>query len=105
MDLLYTWKDVERKMKRYLCDEDTSSIVNIDVYTEEIVITVDELQNKEKAYLELKNVFGKNYNESQRTIVLDKFNTEIHVIVNVDEYAKKQVKVTPLFSNVVYPLN
>lgn len=102
MDLLYTWKDVERKMKKYLCDEDTSSIVNIDVYTDEIVITVDELQKKEKAYLELKDIFGKNYNESQRTIILDKFNTEIHVIVDVDEYAKKQVKVTPLFSNVVY---
>lgn len=102
MDLLYTWKDVERKMKKYLCDEDTSSIVNIDVYTDEIVITVDELQKKEKAYLELKNIFGKNYNESQRTIVLDKFNTEIRVIIDVDEYAKKKVKVTPLFSNVVY---
>lgn len=48
MDLLYTWKDVERKMKKYLCDEDTSSIVNIDVYTDEIVITVDELQKKKK---------------------------------------------------------
>ena len=102
MDLLYTWKDVERKMKKYLCDEDTSSIVNIDVYTDEIVITVDELQKKEKAYFELKNIFGKNYNESQRTIVLDKFNTEIRVIIDVDEYAKKQVKVTPLFSDIVY---
>lgn len=102
---LYTWKDAERAVRNYLKDKELPFINGIDVYSDEIVIEVNDLNDleKEKNIEEIMaEIFGGNYVSSEKKVVFDLFQKELRVVIEFEDKKEKKRVITPLFSQVIY---
>ncbi|MCC8047280.1 MAG: hypothetical protein LIP12_17630 [Clostridiales bacterium] len=99
--LLYTWKDVERKLllERAKWGE---TIVEIETYTDELIIYVNNNDTQRTAESILNNIFGKKYDNKKKQIRLDLSNAFLQVIFENKENSTKKNVTIPLFKNVLY---
>lgn len=99
--LLYTWKDVERKL---LLSKDKweDIIVDFEVYANEVVVHVNEKKTKENVSDLLNEILDDRYDGEREKILLDLSGEYLDVSFEVDEGTKKAGVVTPLFRNVLY---
>lgn len=99
--LLYTWKDVERKLllnKEHL----EPVIVDIETYTNELIIYLKDETDKDSAICRLKSVLQENYDSEQQRIALNLPGEQLKVIFEVDEDPRHTNVMIPLFRNVLY---
>lgn len=99
---LYTWKDVERKVQSYFKDEKISYINRIEVYSDEIIVEVNDLKETSRIDQVMYAIFGENFSAEDQSVVFDVFEGELRVVVEVDEGDKRERGVTPLFKQVLY---
>lgn len=99
--LLYTWKDIERKL---LLNKDKwgTIITDIEVYTFEVLIYLNEENTENIASDILKMILDKKYDNEKKRILLDLSDEYLNVVFEVEESSKKNNNVTPLFKNVLY---
>ena len=98
---LYTWKDVERKM---LLNKDKwrSTIIDIETYTAEIIIYLNEQATKKDASNILNEILDKKYNDEKQRIILDLPDEYLNVIFESEEGGERTRIQAPLFKNVLY---
>lgn len=99
---IYTWKDIERIVKKNAENMGCLYITDIDVYHDEVIISISDMTKKDDAKCELKKILGNHYDMKNDYIRYDLFNKEIEVTWEMDETEKKSTEVYPLFSNVIY---
>ncbi len=99
--LLYTWKDVERKL---LLNKDKwgTVIADAEVYTDEIIIHYSEKEADNTVSNILSEIFEKKYDEESKRIVLDIPGEYLSITFEMEEYENKTNVVTPLFKEVLY---
>lgn len=99
--LLYTWKDVERKL---LLNKDkwVEIITDIETYTDKLIICLGEKAEKDIAIDILKEIFEKNYDDSGKRILLDLKNQYLSIFFEEGELFRTQETIIPLFKNVLY---
>lgn len=102
MDALYTWKDAERKIRMYFSKNIIPSVIDIDVYYDEIVIVMKKSDKNSEADILLDNVFGRSYDASKKRLYLDLSDTYMNVDIEVEDEEKKVKKIRPLFHDVIY---
>lgn len=97
----YTWKDVERKL---LLSKDKwgTAITNIDVYSGEVIIYLDKIENESIAVNALEIILDKKYDNERKRIWLDLPDEFLTVIFEIEESGDKTNVITPLFKNVLY---
>ncbi|MCI8517726.1 MAG: hypothetical protein HFG75_12830 [Hungatella sp.] len=99
--LLYTWKDVERYLllnrKRW-----GTTILDIETYTDELVINLRKEEDKSFAEKILEELLGKKYDGIEKKIFLDLQGEYLTVGFDVQEDTKKSAVMIPLFKNVLY---
>lgn len=99
--LLYTWKDVERKLllnrdkwKNIICD--------IETYLDELIIYLLPDKSKDAAEEILKVIFGEKFDSKNKKILLDLSGGCLDVSFEVGEDKEESTAVTPLFKKVLY---
>lgn len=99
--LLYTWKDVERKI---LLNRNKwkSVIADIEVYIDEVVVYVNNEKLKSSAEKILIDILGDRYSNPQKKVFLELADKSLNVIFEVDTDMKSQMVTVPLFKNVLY---
>ena len=99
--LLYTWKDVERKI---LLSKDKwgNVIVDAEIYTDEVIIHFGEKRNSEAASNILNGILGKNYDKENQRIMLELPGEYMTVAFELEEGGEKSSAMAPLFRNVLY---
>lgn len=99
--LLYTWKDVERKL---LLNKEKwkSVIVDVETYTDEVIVHISEKATEEDASNILNEALDKKYDEKKHRILLDLADGFLNVTFECDESGKKASTMMPLFKNVLY---
>lgn len=99
--LLYTWKDVERKL---LLNKDKweGIIVDFEVYINEIVIYIDKTKTQEDAAYRLADIMDGKYDNKKYMIMLDLPDEYLNVIFEFEEMKEKKRVTVPLFKNVLY---
>lgn len=99
--LLYTWKDVERKL---LLNKDTwkDIILNIETYTDEVIIYLASGKSPNAAEDILQNIFGEKYDDKNKRIQLDLPDGNIEVSCEIGESTEESVTTIPLFKKVLY---
>lgn len=97
--MLYTWKDVERKL---LLNKGKwrGVISDTEIYTDEVIIHLKEGPAEAGAKKILKNIFGKKYDGEK--ILLDLSDEYLDVSFEKDENEENDSVVTPLFRNILY---
>ncbi len=99
---IYTWKDVERKVKLHFCKYKYDFINSVDVYNTEMIISInekDKIGEVDKIFFEL---FGSNYDAEGSTIKLDQFQISLHVEIEVEEKQEIPNKSIPLFRDIIF---
>ncbi len=99
---LYTWKDAERAVRNYLKDHRVSFINEIDVYSDEIVIEMNDLEQEKNIGDIMTDIFGENYVSSEKKVVFDLFHKELRVVIEFEDKKEEKRAITPLFSQVIY---
>lgn len=99
---IYTWKDIDRLAKAISEKEECGYITDIDVYHDEILISLKNEENKEEARKELKKIFGSHYDMGKDLIRDDLFQRSIAITWETDEAEKRVREILPLFSDVIY---
>lgn len=99
--IFYTWKDVERTL---LLNKDKwdAVITDIDVYSREVIIYLEQEENESIAESILEMVLGKSYNKESNRISLDLSEEYLAVVFEMEESGNKTDVITPLFKNVLY---
>ncbi|MGM9572129.1 MAG: P-loop ATPase, Sll1717 family [bacterium] len=97
---LYTWKDVERCLYKNI-NEWKNVIGNIEVYSQEIFIYIQNKGKKEQAQQVLKQILGNNFNLEEKKIILDLNGKYLDVFFEESEIMRKS-SIIPLFSNILY---
>lgn len=97
---IYTWKDIERyclKNKKKW----QAKIANIEVYPEEIIVSVKSNENYSEAEKIFEELFPKNISEDKSYIKLDMQDKLVKIIYEEDiiDYEKKM---KPLFQRAIY---
>lgn len=95
---LYTWKDVERyiNLNRKRWEKD---IVDIEVYSSEMIVSVQSLQQIEDVRGLLSELFEKDVTDSLK---LELGQEKLSIIFEESEKQMNEDVITPLFSNVLY---
>lgn len=99
---IYTWKDLDRIVKKFRKEMKKSYIVDIDVYYDEMVISLNDIAKKENAKCELKQLLGSHYDVSNDVVRYDLFNKDIKIEWNLEENDEKVSEIVPLFKDVIY---
>ncbi len=98
---LYTWKDVERKL--LLNKKKWGEIIyDIETYTNEIIIYLNEEKTESSAEAILDEIFGKKYDGVQRKICMDLPDEYLKVVFEIGETGREEEPAIPLFKNVLY---
>lgn len=97
--LLYTWKDIERKLQLNK-DIWKTAIADIEIYTDEIIIYIKEKETVETAADLLYKIFGKQY--ADKKIYLDLSDEYLEVTFETEEGEGNADISIPLFKNVLY---
>ena len=99
---IYTWKDVERKVKLYLNSHHCDFINSIDVYSAEIVVSVNQegrIDDVDNIFSEL---FGVSYDLDNKLIKLDQFEISIYIEIEIEDKRKNSPKSIPLFRDIIF---
>ena len=82
--IFYTWKDVERTL---LLNKDKwdAVITDIDVYSREVIIYLEQEENESIAESILEMVLGKSYNKESNRISLDLSEEYLAVVFEMEE--------------------
>lgn len=99
---IYTWKDIERKVKLYLNNHKCDFINSIDVYSTEIVISINEEDSIDSIDTIFSELFGVDYDADNKTIKLDQFNVYLHVEIEIEEKRGNFDKGIPLFRDIIF---
>ncbi len=99
---LYTWKDIDRLIKKYFEKIDCSYITDIEVYYDEIVISLSDMAGKNDAKCELNKILGSHYDIENDVVKYDLFKKSIEIVWVVDESEKSVTKIVPLFKDIIY---
>lgn len=99
--LLYTWKDAERKL-RLNKDKWKNVIVDIETYTDQIIIYVNESKTKEEAVHLFNDLMDGKYDDEKHRIVLDMSGEYLDVVFASEEDSDNIGVTIPLFKNVLY---
>ncbi len=99
---IYTWKDIERKVKLYLNNHKCDFINSIDVYSTEIVISINEEDSIDSIDTIFSELFGVDYDADNKTIKLDQFNIYLHVEIEIEEKRGNFDKGIPLFRDIIF---
>lgn len=99
--LLYTWKDVERKL---LLNKDKwgTVIVDIETYTDEVIVHLNEEGTEKDADTLFDEIFDKKYENEKHRILLDLTDEYLNVTFEIEEGGEKKSVVAPLFKSVLY---
>lgn len=99
--LLYTWKDVERKL---LLNKDKwgTVIVDIETYTDEVIVHLNEEGTEKDADTLFDEIFDKKYENEKHRILLDLSDEYLNVTFEIEEGGEKKSVVVPLFKSVLY---
>lgn len=99
--LLYTWKDVERKL---LLNKDKwgTVIVDIETYTDEVIVHLNEEGTEKDADTLFDEIFDKKYENEKHRILLDLSDEYLNVTFEIEEGGEKKSVVAPLFKSVLY---
>lgn len=97
--MLYTWKDIERKL---LLNKDKwqGVISDNEIYTDEVIIYLKEGQAEVAAEKILGEIFGEKYDGGK--IFLDLSDEYLRVSFEIDQNEENASVTTPLFRNVLY---
>jgi len=99
--LLYTWKDVERK----LCLNKTKwehVILEMEIYTNEMIVYLVKTDFEDTAKQILKDILGEKYDAGNDKILLDLPGGALNVTFDVGEETEENIPITPLFRKVLY---
>lgn len=99
--LLYTWKDVERK----LCLNKTKwehVILEMETYTNEMIVYLVKKDFEDTAKQILKDILGEKYDAGNDKILLDLPGGALNVTFDVGEETEENIPITPLFRKVLY---
>lgn len=99
---LYTWKDAERKIRSYFKDTKVSFINRIDVYSDEIVVEINDSKNEDSVAQIMYEIFGDNFSDIEKKVVYDEYEGELSVFIEVEEKDERKKVLTPLFNDVIY---
>ena len=102
MQQIYTWKDIDRIIKKNYEKIESSYVTDIDVYHDEIVISLNDMTGKDNVQCELKKLLGSHYDIENDVIRYDLFEKSIDITWNMDETEKKITEVVPLFKDIIY---
>ena len=99
--LLYTWKDVERKLllNKVMWKE---VILDIETYTDEMIVYLSEKNSEDSARQILKDILGANYDDINNKILLDLSDGNLEVLFDIGEETENNISITPLFKKVLY---
>lgn len=99
--LLYTWKDVERKL---LLDKNKwgTTIIDIETYIDELIVYLNENEDVKSAKSILDLILGEKYDGKSERVLLDFSNEYLNVIFEIGESGGKPSVVAPLFKNILY---
>lgn len=88
--LLYTWKDVERKL---LLSKDRweDVIVDFEIYTNEVIVHINEKKTEEVVSDLLNEILDKRYDNERKRILLDLSDEFLDVSFEIVESVKKQM--------------
>lgn len=88
--LLYTWKDVERKL---LLNKDKwgTVIVDIETYTDEVIVHLNEEDAEKDADNLFAEILHKNYENEKHRILLDLSDEYLNVTFEIEECGEKRV--------------
>lgn len=99
--LLYTWKDVERKL--LLNKEEWKTVItDIEVYSSEIIVYIRDMELKDSAKKILSRILEERYDIEKNKIILDLSGEYLEVIFEVEENEVKESVMSPLFRNILY---
>lgn len=101
---IYTWKDIERKVKLFMNNHNCDFVNSIDVYCTEVVASVnreDKIDNIDDIFSEL---FGVNYDSDEKIIRFDQFEIYIRIEIEIDTEEKREIyqKSIPLFQDIIF---
>lgn len=99
---LYTWKDIERKVKLYLNNNKHDFINSIDVYSTEIVVSINKKDKLEEIDVIFSDLFGSDYDAGKKTVKLDQFEICIQIEIEIEEKQETSSKNVPLFRDVIF---
>lgn len=102
MQQIYTWKDIDRVIKKNYKKIENTYVTDIDVYHDEIVISLNDMTGKDNVQCELKKLLGSHYDIANDAIRYDLFEKSIDVTWNMDETEKKITEAVPLFKDIIY---
>lgn len=102
MQHIYTWKDIDRTIKKISENKKCRYITDIDVYHDEVIISLNDMAEKEDAKCELKKLLGNHYDIEKDSVRFDLFKRSIEITWEIDGTEKKAAEVLPLFQDVIY---
>ena len=99
--MLYTWKDVERKL---LLDKDEwlDVIVDVEIYSDEVIIHLEKNAAESTGVNILKKILGEKYDSKKQKIFLDLANEYLDISFIIDESEADESITVPLFKNILY---
>lgn len=99
---IYTWKDVERRVKLFINSHSYDFINTIQVYSTQMVISVNEEDREDEVNAILFEMFGGNYDADKKMIKLDQFAMCLCVEIELEEKREILNKHIPLFRDVIF---
>lgn len=99
--LLYTWKDVERKL--LLNKEKWERVItDIEVYTYEVIIYLKEKEDESYAVDILNGILDSKVDHKEKRVLLDLSGEYLNIRFEYDEGEERKDAIIPLFKNVLY---
>ena len=99
---IYTWKDVDRIFENFNRNNNESYFNTVDVYHDEIVISLNDMSKMENARNVLEKILGLHYRRNEDIIKFDLPGMQMDVVWEEEPADKKNMEVTPLFKDVIY---
>lgn len=99
---IYTWKDVDRIIKKISPKIKSRYITDIDVYHDEIIVSLCDMAGKDEVRRELKKFLGNHFDMEKDVIKYDLLKKSLEVTWDADGTEKKTKEITPLFGDIIY---
>lgn len=102
MQQIYTWKDIDRMIKKMSGKTKCACIKDIEVYHDEVIVSLNDMADQDEARGALKKFLGAHYDVEYDVVKYDLFQKSMAVTWDVDETEKSAKELRPLFGDVIY---
>lgn len=99
---LFTWKDVERRIRSFFKDKSIPYINDIEVYSDTVIVEINDSNKVKDIDLIMTEIFDDQYDKTVKKIFFDLSWGEMDVLIEIDDVKEKKKIITPLFKRLIF---